>query len=132
MHQFKVEKGFLVTKLYLPYKNQNKFEPLPVILDTGALVTVIDPSFTDFLGYSIKDAFSLSNLDGAAGVSKGYSINFKNVKCFNHDLQNIVIACHDLNSKLGIKGLLGMNILNHFRIDLAYNTGEVFAINKIH
>jgi predicted aspartyl protease len=131
MQQFTIEKGFLVSKLYIPNKNSNKYEPLKVIVDTGAFVTVIDPEFTDYLGYCAIDAFALSTLDGAAGKSEGYSICIPKLKCLGFEINNIIIACHDIDSKLGIKGLLGMNILRNFRIDLNYQTGKLYKIKNL-
>lgn len=129
MSGFRSRDGFLLADVSIPYKDREDFESLQLVVDTGALITVISPAITDFLGYSAADAFTLSKLDGAAGESHGYSIHVPKVMCLGHEVENFVIACHDIDSRLGIIGLLGMNFLDHFRMDLDFKTGDVFRIS---
>jgi len=96
------------------------------------VLTIIDTSIIDYLGYSARsDAIDTSRLDGAAGRSEGYVIKLSKFKCLGFELDNFTVACHDMNTRLGVAGLLGMNFLEHFRIDMNYYTGEIHAIEKI-
>lgn len=102
------------------------------MFDTGAVLTIVDPKFTDYLGYSAQqDAVGTSALDGAAGRSEGYVIKVPKFKCLGFELNDFSIACHDMDTKLGVAGILGMNFLRHFRIDLNYTTGEIYTIERI-
>lgn len=66
--------GFLIAELKVIIKNQNKYGTVNLIVDTGALVTIIEPSYLSFWGYSVRDAVRFSKLDGVYGHSDGYLI----------------------------------------------------------
>lgn len=126
------QQGLFLVEAHLPHKVGAILEPLNLIFDTGAALTIVSPQFTDYLGYSARaDAFGTSALDGAAGRSIGYVIKVRHFKCLGHTLHDFVIACHDMDTRLGVAGLLGMNFLEHFRIDANYNTGVIHAIERI-
>jgi len=131
MFQLMGKGGLYFVEAILPFKNQNKWDVAELVLDTGSALTVVDTTITDFLGYSSRDAFKISNLDGAAGRSKGYLIKIPIFRCLGFEIKDFVIACHDMNSKLGVAGILGMNFLKHFRMDIDWATGEIYSISKI-
>lgn len=122
--------GLYCVEAHLPFKNQNKWDVVELVLDTGGALTILDTNIIDHLGYSSHDAFKRSNLDGAAGQSKGYLIKVSKFRCLGFEMVDFDIACHDMNSKLGIAGILGMNFLNHFRMDVDWHMGEIFSIKK--
>jgi hypothetical protein len=70
MHWLTEKGGLLFATASLPFKNQDKFELLELVVDTGAALTIIDTSVVDYLGYSAADGFKKSILDGAAGRSE--------------------------------------------------------------
>lgn len=115
----------------IPFKNQDQYERLNLVLDTGAVFTIIDTGITDYLGYSAKDGHQRSTLDGAAGRSEGYLIKVPKFQCMGFDLQNFEVACHDMNSRLGVSGILGMNFLKQFRLDIDFNTGQIHNIQRV-
>jgi len=128
MFQLINKEGLYCAEAQLPFKNQNRNEKAELVFDTGAALTIVDTTIIDFLGYSSRDAFRISNLDGAAGRSKGYLIKIPTFRCFGFEMTEFEIACHDMNSKLGVAGVLGMNFLRNFRMDINYNTGEIHSI----
>lgn len=132
LHRLRREGGLFVVDITLPFKNREKDHEIGLILDTGAAVTVIDTDIVHHLGYSAReDGTRRSALDGAAGRSIGYVIQLPRLKCLGFELNDLEIACHDMDTRLGVAGLLGMNFFNHFRIDLNFSTGDVFQIEKI-
>ncbi|GEM_PF-5726203 len=52
-------------------------------------------------------------------------------RCLDFEMSDFMIACHNMNSRLGVAGILGMNFIQHFRIDLNFLTGEIFSIKKV-
>ncbi|MBN1115419.1 MAG: clan AA aspartic protease [Oligoflexia bacterium] len=123
--------GLLFADIELPFKNTDKLEaPIPFVLDTGAAVTIVDPGITDYLGYSTRDAIKISKLDGAGGYSEGYVLKLSKIRCLNIEIPEFEIACHDLNSRLGVAGLLGMNFLKCLRIDIDFETGRIHKITQ--
>lgn len=131
-HQLIRKGGLFLIPAFFPVKNENRFEEIHLVFDTGAALTILDPIITDSLGYSARaDALHRSTLDGAAGKSVGYVMKVPMVRCFGFVLNDFEVACHDMNAKLGVSGILGMNFLRHFRIDVDFNTGRIFQIEKV-
>lgn len=127
-----IEKGdlFFATAI-IPFKNQDQYERLNLVIDTGAVFTIIDTGIIDYLGYSAKDGHQRSTLDGAAGRSEGYLIRVPKFQCLGFDLLNFEVACHDMNSRLGVSGILGMNFLRQFQMDINFGTGVIHNILKL-
>lgn len=84
------------------------------ILDTGATLCMIDPSITDFLGYSARDASRLSTVSSVLGKERGYCLHVASFETLGQHLTNFEVACHDLKDH-GVEGLIGMDFLERFR-----------------
>lgn len=126
MHQLQNKGGLYIVDVQFPYKDGSKIHEVQLVLDTGAAITIIDTDIVDFMGYSAKkDGIHKSTLDGAGGQSIGYVIKVPCFKCLGAELQGFEIACHDMDSRLGVAGLLGMNFLKHFHVDLNFKTGVI-------
>lgn len=122
----------LFSPALLPYKDKDEHEIIDLVLDTGAGLTIIETAIVDALGYSAgRDGIGVSTLDGAAGKSEGYVIQFGTFECLGILLNDFKVACHDMNSRLGVSGLLGMNFLQHLRIDLDYSNGLIHQLKRV-
>lgn len=131
MYQLTRHGSFFIATASLPYKSTSQCEDVDLVIDTGAAMTIVTPTITDFLGYSAREhATKISHLDGAGGRSTGYVITVPSFRCLGFTLPAFDIACHDMDSRLGVSGLLGMNFLQHFRIDLDYRTGKIHHIAR--
>lgn len=127
----KTKRLFLAT-VHLPFKHEDRLDAINLVVDTGSSLTIIDTSIVDYLGYSAReDAIDTSALDGAAGRSEGYVITLPTFTCLGFKLENFTVACHDMNTRLGVAGLLGMNFLEHFRVDMNYHTGEIHTTEML-
>lgn len=132
LHQLVKEDGLFVVKAILPSKQKTKDYEVKLVLDTGAVVTVIDTDVINLLGYSAReDGVRRSSLDGAGGRSVGYMAKMPSFKCLGFELKNFEIACHDMDTRLGVTGLLGMNFLSCFRMDINLQTGEIFQMEQV-
>lgn len=131
MLEFEARSGLLFTELWLPSKLKGGFQPVELVLDTGSAITVVDTEFTDYLGYSARDGLKRSSLDGAGGRSSGYIIQFPEVRWLDFVVSPLHIACHDMDSRLGVGGLLGMNLLRNFKIHLDFSTGELLSLEHL-
>ena len=131
MQRLVKEGGIYTTKAYIPSKISSCLEEVVLVFDPGCAITLIDTSFMNLIGYdAAKDGLRHSSLDGACGASQGYTVQLATFKCLEQELNNFEIACHDLNSNLGVIGLLGMNFLKHFRMDIDFRDGTIHKINK--
>lgn len=124
------KKSLFLAPACLPFRNDEIFESINLVVDTGAGLTIVDTSIIDYLGYSARDAFDTPTLDGAGGISNGYVIKLRRFRCLGFELDDFTVACHDMNTRLGVTGLLGMNFLRHFRMDVDYNSGRIYKIEK--
>ncbi len=132
MYKLERLKEIFIVHAKIPFKNRIKEEELRLVFDPGCAVTLVDTSIVDLLGYSAQiDSIRLSHLEGAGGRSKGYIIEMPRFKSLNQELHNFEIACHDLDSHLGISGLLGMNFFKHFKMDIDFSKGLICSIHKV-
>jgi len=132
MRQLIKQSGFFLATAFVPFKSHDRHEPIDLILDTGAVMTLVDTVLIDYLGYSARqDGIKRSTLDGASGRSVGYVIRLPRFRCLGFDVRDFEIACHDMNTRTGVSGLLGMNFLQHFRIDMNYQSGQIYKIEQI-
>lgn len=125
--------GDLFTVVALvPSKDGTKKRPIDLGFDTATGTTIIDPKYMEkFLGYDSSMAVRRSRLDGAIGESRGYTVRVSSFKCLGFEIADFEIACHVMSSRLKIPGLLGMDFLKHFRIDIDYSTGIIHKIEKV-
>ena len=133
MYKIEKNKEIFTVKAYIPVKNsvEEDFE-LNLVFDPGCAITLINTSQMDVLGYSAReDMIKKSTLTGAAGESRGYIIKIPTFTCMNQTLANFEIACLDLDSSLGVSGLLGMNFFKHFRMDIDFSNGIIHTILRI-
>lgn len=118
--------GLYIVEVQFPHKDGGKFHETQLVLDTGAAMTIVDTEIVDYMGYSArKDGIHRSALDGAGGRSEGFVIQVPKFKCLGVEVETFDIACHDLDTRLGVAGLLGMNFLKHFHMDVDFRTGAV-------
>ncbi|MFH1653672.1 MAG: retropepsin-like aspartic protease [Pseudomonadota bacterium] len=131
LHKLANEGELFIVEVFLPFKKIRREHSVKLVLDTGAAMTIVDTNIINYLGYSARDdGIRRSSLDGAGGKSVGYVIRAPNFRCLNFELTDFEIACHDMNTRLGVAGLLGMNFLKLFRLDIDFNTGQINKIEK--
>ncbi len=84
-----------------------------LILDTGASLTIIDPSVIEELGYTADDKSAPSIVKSPIGKEKGFRIHLHALECLGQRIENFEIACHSLGLQ-HVDGLLGMNFLEKY------------------
>ena len=82
------------------------------ILDTGTTVTVVDPGVVDGLGYSARMATARSRLVGIDGVQEGYRLEVAKLEALGFSVDHHEVFCHDFDDRLGVEGLIGMDLLD--------------------
>lgn len=126
VYQLQNKGGLYIVEVQFPHKNSAKLHETQLVFDTGAVMTIVDTDIVDYMGYSArKDGIHRSALDGAGGRSEGFVIQVPKFKCLGVELEGFEIACHDLDTKLGVAGLLGMNFLKHFHMDIDFRSGAI-------
>lgn len=83
------------------------------ILDTGASHTMVDPTLTDSLGYSAREASGFSTVASVLGKERGYRLIITRFETLGQGTQDFEIVCHNLHEQ-GVEGLIGMDFLTRF------------------
>lgn len=90
------------------------------ILDTGASYTLVDPAILIMAGYDVGRAKQRKPITTASGIEYCPFINVKAFETLGHSLRDLEICVHSLPSNLPAKGLLGINFLKYFNVDLHF------------
>ncbi|MBC8179845.1 retroviral-like aspartic protease family protein [candidate division KSB1 bacterium] len=97
---------------------------LPVVLDTGATMTIIPADILADLGYDPgHPELSRIRIITGSGVEYAPCITIKGLIVGGENLENVDVLCHDLPAEAGINGLLGLNFVKNFDSTIEYSTG---------
>ena len=103
--------------------NADTTRDILVALDTGASMTMIPTEVAIDLGYD------LSNLNEqmmtANGIVLANRIAVHKLTAIGETVENIDVVCHDLPEGSIIEGLLGLNFLRHFDVNISFSTGTL-------
>lgn len=116
----------------VPFNNNPSTKAkLNLVFDPGASITTIDTAYMDRLGYSVAGKNPrISTLGGTGGTSIGYTIEIPYLESLGEKVEGFNIACHDMSNKQGIIGLLGMNFIKHFRMDIDFSNGVIHNLKR--
>jgi predicted aspartyl protease len=91
---------------------------IEMALDTGATYTMIPWNIAEKLGYDPAVSSNRLRLVTASTTEVVPLITIESIELMGYKIDNVIVACHDLPIKSRVEGLLGLNILRHFNIDL--------------
>lgn len=103
--------------------NTDTTRDILVALDTGASTTMIPPEVAVNLGYDLSNPNE--QMITASGVVLVKHITVRNLTAIGETVENIDVVCHDLPEGSIIEGLLGLNFLRHFDVNISFSTGTV-------
>lgn len=109
---YRLDKKLLVVPALFQGRDAEYYDA-DLILDTGASLTILDPSVVATLGYSEEDKSSVSTVQSPVGKEWGYRLHLAGIECLGKKVENFEVACHKLGLQ-HIDGLLGMNFLEQF------------------
>ena len=105
--------------------NANIFRNVIVALDTGATTTVIPTAVALALGYDLSNPKGQIGLLTASGAASAKVITVRKLTAIGETVEDIEVLCHDLPGNSAIKGLLGLNFLKHFNVNISFSTGTI-------
>jgi clan AA aspartic protease (TIGR02281 family) len=88
-----------------------------LVLDTGAAATALVPEVIERIGYTRRDSFKKAKVHTAVGEEKGYWIRVAELTVLGVTTPDFALAVFPLGDQ-GIDGLVGMNFLRHFNVEL--------------
>jgi len=96
---------------------------IDVILDTGAVYTVIAWDVAKDIGYDPAISERRMPIITANGVIEMPLITVERIQVAELRAEAVDVVCHDIPEIAGIEGLLGLSFLQHFRTLIDYTAG---------
>ena len=98
---------------------------IDVILDTGAVYTVIAWDVAKDIGYDPAISERRMPIVTANGVIEAPLITVESIQLADLRAEAVDVICHDIPEIAGIEGLLGLSFLRRFRTLIDYTTGTL-------
>ena len=103
--------------------NADATRDILVALDTGASITMIPSEVATDLGYDLSNPNEQMII--ASGVVLIKRITVSKLTAIGETVEDIDVVCHDLPEGSIIEGLLGLNFLRHFDVNISFSTGTI-------
>ncbi|MDD8015003.1 MAG: retropepsin-like aspartic protease, partial [Acidobacteriota bacterium] len=94
----------------------------PFEIDTGANICTIPSSAVDALGIKIDESTPVRALAGVSGESTAYEVTLDSIEIRGSSVAGVKALVIDLPGMPG-HGLLGLNFLNNFRVEIDKTKG---------
>ncbi len=105
--------------------NGGKYRDLIVALDTGSSNTSIPTKIASDLGYDLSNPKQVVLLTTGSGILPAKIITLRKLTAIGESVKNIDVVCHDLPFGSTIDGVLGLNFLSHFDLNISFSTGTI-------
>jgi predicted aspartyl protease len=125
---FEFQPGIPIT---LPVRLKHIYEwQYRFLLDTGAVFTVITPNVAVSLGYELSQLKPTTEIFGVINSKLVPKVTIPTMKLFAYEINDIEATVIDLSPKLRLDGLLGLNALKHFNLNLEFGRG-ILTLERI-
>lgn len=105
--------------------NGDVFRDVVVALDTGATTTIIPTEIALALGYDLANPEGQMELLTVSGTVSAKLITVRELTAIGETVHDFNVLCHNLPGNSGIKGLLGLNFLRYFDVNISFSTGTI-------
>lgn len=96
-----------------------------LVVDTGAAFTVLSRSVLKLIGYDPAVVPERREIITANGIIEVPMLQVDSITVGNAEAQEVAVICHDIPELVGIRGLLGLSFLKHFRTVIDYKQGYI-------
>ena len=103
----------------------NSFRDIEVALDTGATTTSIPIYVASALGYNISKPKDRREIVTGSGVEEVPVIEIKGLTAIGQTIENIEVMCLDLPPEIYVEGVLGLNFLINFDVNISFSKGII-------
>jgi clan AA aspartic protease (TIGR02281 family) len=87
-----------------------------LVVDTGAAATTLTPEVVARVGYSRRDGYRKARVHTAVGEEHGYWLRVAELTVLNVTTPNFALTVFPLGHD--IDGVVGMNFLRHFNVEI--------------
>jgi clan AA aspartic protease (TIGR02281 family) len=94
-----------------------------MILDTGAALTAVSWSDLKIIGYDPAIVYERQEIITANGIIEVPKLRIESLSVGDAEARNVEVICHDIPELAGIRGLLGLSFLKHFKTIIDYKQG---------
>ena len=101
----------------------NEKAPARFVVDTGASYTTISQATAKELSIDIEINPTVISFHTANGTIQAPLANVRSIEVGGLALKDLTVAVHDVFPDPGIAGLLGLNFLSQFRVDIDSKNG---------
>ena len=122
---FEYPRPLIILRLRVDGINVNDFHFLTVGLDTEATITIVPTKIAMALGYNLSKPKRRQEIVTGSGIVEAKIITVRSLTAIGETVENIEVLCHDLPKSLRIEGLLGLNFLEHFDVNISFSTGTI-------
>lgn len=94
-----------------------------LIFDTGAMFTALSWAVLKVIGYDPAVTPERQEIITANGVIEVPRLQVEKITVGDVQAREVEVICHDIPELAGIRGLLGLSFLRHFRTVIDYKQG---------
>ncbi|MYF99011.1 hypothetical protein F4212_07720 [Candidatus Poribacteria bacterium] len=117
--------GLIVLRPTVGGINAENFRNVIVALDTGASNTSIPTKVASDLGYDLSNPKQVVLLTTGSGIVPAKIITVRKSTAIGETVKNIDVVCHDLPFGSTIDGVLGLNFLSNFDLNISFSRGTI-------
>jgi len=96
---------------------------IDLILDTGAVFTVLSWSVLKVIGYDPAVTPDRQEIVTANGVIEVPKLVVYSISAGDVEARDIEVICHDIPELVEVRGLLGLSFLKYFKTAIDYRKG---------
>lgn len=96
-----------------------------MVLDTGATFTIVSSQLVEQLGIDVSKYKRKLDMNTASGKIQVPIVNIENVSVKGASAEKLRVAVHDLPEEARVDGLLGLNFLRNFNVEVNFKKGEI-------
>jgi predicted aspartyl protease len=116
----------IVVDLLLESADDRSTLLIPVVLDTGASITIVAVDIMARLGYDpANPTLDRHRIITGSGVEYAPCTTVRSATAIGQKVDNLEVLCHDLPPESGVDGLLGINFLKHFKLTIRFRKGII-------
>lgn len=108
----------------------NDHTQVDFILDTGASYTVISSAVAEKININMEINHPKIRLQTANGIIDAPLVTLESIEISGMRVANLKVVVHDFSQDKSIAGLLGLNFLQHFRMNLDAANGILVLEKK--